>query len=384
MLDRSLSSSRVIRWAVATALPLLACGRPARAQTPQPTPAEIARQGVALQIPSLPEAAKVRERRQETRVVYPYGLSGTALNGASVLASRDAKRVAIAATFSTSLLSELVVNASAPLSEDEPRSAVLQLDGLANKSKVGVEWRYGQQRLPSREAMATLTSELAAICLATNPTPEKPAVDTGLVLQGCSIAELRKKSPAAAAAIDTYFPRRAAWYVSLKGDVGPETFKFSDATTFASTDERKWSGSGAVVVGFLTPQNLYVAGSVRFDRTYEAAKSQALCTIGALDQITACPNKIVGGPAEKTLKVTEVELRKYLPPIAGLTFGVAGIVRRDWKQDDTTVEVPLYFLKDKEGGLSGGVSGGYVWSSDKDTKGARFTVFVGQTFGLGG
>ncbi len=269
MSGKLLSCSHAIRWSLAGTLALLTCARPADAQTTQtPTPAEIAQQGVQQQLPLLPEAAQVRERRRETGIIYPYGLSGTAFNGTSLLASEDTKRVAIAATVSTSLLSQLVLQASAPLSDDEPRSAIVQLDGLANKSRVGVEWRYGQQRLPSRAAMATLTSELVKICLATNPPASKSVGDTGIVLESCSLSELRKNSPEAVALIDKYFPRRAAWYVSLRGDVGSETFKFSDATTFDVRDEHKWSSSGAAVVGFLTRQNVYVAGSLRFDRAY--------------------------------------------------------------------------------------------------------------------
>jgi hypothetical protein len=36
----------------------------------------------------------------------------------------------------------------------------------------------------------------------------------------------------------------------------------------------------------------------------------------------------------------------------------------------------------KDGGLAGGVSVGHVWSPNPENRGARFSIFVGQTFGL--
>jgi hypothetical protein len=192
------------------------------------------------------------------------------------------------------------------------------------------------------------------------------------------------ETPEAFRLIQEYFPRRAAWYFSLKGDPGPETFKFVNANTFGDAKETRWSTSGSVIVGFLTAHNVYLAGRVRYDHSYEAAKTQALCSIGALDQKTACPQKIVGEPKPKTLKVTEGEVRRYLTSVSGLNVGASWIMRRDWEERTTSLEVPLYFVKDKDGGLSGGVSIGYLWSKDPDGTGSRFTVFVGQAFTLGG
>ena len=129
---------------------------------------------------------------------------------------------------------------------------------------------------------------------------------------------------------------------------------------------------------------MYLAASARVERTYEAAKTQAVCTIEELKTKAACPIKVVGGPSGKTLAITEGEMRRYLAPVGPLTIGIAGIVRRDWENKETAIEVPLYFVKDKDGGLTGGVSAGYIWSPKDDVEGARFTVFIGQGFGLGG
>ena len=324
----------------------------------------------------------VRGQRRETRVVYPFGLSGATLSGATLLASQDAKTVAITASFPVAAISELVIKGSAPLSEGAPRSTTLQLDGLVNKSKAGFEWRIGQQRLPTDADMTTLTKGLFEACNATTPSVQRVA-DSGIEVTGCDLAVL-EKDPAVRAFRERYFPRRLAWYLSVKGDIGYETFRFADAATFVDQTTEEYPRSFSAVLGLLTKGNVYVAASGRFEDGFEAARTQAVCSIHALDQKTACPQKIVGPPNPKTAKVTEFEVRKYLSDAGELTIGAAGILRRDWKAENTALEVPLYFLKNKDGGLSGGFSFGYLWAQQPDDTGPRFTVFVGQTFGLGG
>ena len=165
-------------------------------------------------------------------------------------------------------------------------------------------------------------------------------------------------------------------------DVGAETFKFVDATAFTGNKSRRWSPSGAVTVGFLTAHNIYVAGAVRVEKSYRAADDQATCTITAVSVQTACRIASVGAPTAETLKISEAEVRRYLPWLDGHDLGVSGIVHRDWVAKETSAEVPVFFVKDKAGGLSGGVSIGYLWSPRPDRQGPRFTVFVGQAFGL--
>jgi hypothetical protein len=376
-LDKSRSSSRALFVIVV----LGAMGvTPANAQPPTAGQRQEAiRDRAAIIVAEAQQ--RVRERRRETTVVYPFGLSGTSLTGTSVTASEDAKTVAITAAISTSKLSELVVKASAPLSEDESRSPTLQLDGLANKGKVGLEWRYGQQRLPSEQDAAELTQKLMAACERTNPEVQG-GPETGFAITGCPLPALLQDA-GLNQEMERLFPRRAAWFVSIKGDVGAETFKFANPTTFADEKSREYSTSASLVLGWLTASNIYFAVSGRYDHAFEAAKNKAVCTIAGVDQTIACPLKIVGPPTSTTSPIVELEARRYLPQLAGLNFGLSGILRHDFEEANTSFEVPLYFIKDKDGGLSGGVSAGYVWSADQDTKGPRFMVFVGQTFGLG-
>ena len=353
------------------------------AQPPQPAQSQPVA-GVIEAALRAEEVARVRKQREDTAVVYPYGLSGTTSNGAALLAGTENKRVSITATIPTSLLSAFSIQASAPLSESDPRSSVLQLDGLANKGKVGAEWRYGQQRLPTRDELTALTKDLAELCLKKPEFSSNNPTETGLIVQACSLATLQGDAQLGSEArrlIQRYFPRRAAWFLSFKGDVGAESFKYLDPVTFAENEPRKWSPSGSVILGYLTPQNVYLSAAVRFEKTHKAADKQATCTISDVGVRTACPILTVGGPKEETPKITEGEIRRYVP-VGDHNLGLSGIIRRDWDGKETSIEVPIFFVKDKDGGLSGGVSVGYLWSPKPDNQGPRFAVFVGQAFGL--
>jgi len=365
---------------------------PGQGQPPAPSPEEqqsavaFVRGEIAQRAAEQARAAiegPIRMKRHKTTVVYPAGLSGVTLTGGSILATKEAKTVSIAAAFPVSDLSEIVLKASAPLSEDEPRSATMQLDGLADKAKVGVEWRYGQQRLPDKKEAAELTSALFKACTATNPTAQR-APDGSLEIVGCDLARLSEVSPQAKDLIARWAERESSWYLTLKADVGSQNYKFADATTFKDAEQQEYPTSVNGVFGYLTGNNVYLAGSLRYDHTFEAAKTQAVCSISALDKQTACPGKVVGPPSPKNQKVFEVEARSYVRDTGASAFGVSAILRHDWEQKNTSFEVPLYFIKDKDGGLSGGISTGYVWADKPEDTGPRFTVFVGQTFGLGG
>src|SRR5205809_3381918 len=85
-----------LRLAGAFAL-AIACAATARAQaavtaSPQPEVTIVMAPVVA------PAVARVRSRRSETGVIYPYGLSGTSFNGTSLVASQDTKTVTITAS----------------------------------------------------------------------------------------------------------------------------------------------------------------------------------------------------------------------------------------------------------------------------------------------
>jgi hypothetical protein len=82
----------------------------------------------------------------------------------------------------------------------------------------------------------------------------------------------------------------------------------------------------------------------------------------------------IGEPKKSTKILFQLELRKYFGASIALNPKLGYIP----KDDIYVLEVPIYFLQNSEGGLSGGVSAGW------DSKSEKFTVsaFIGETLGI--
>jgi hypothetical protein len=359
------SCSRSSRFAgLAFAIALATTGT-AAAQAQAPVPAAIA------QYAEQQRAERDTTIRQESARAYPYGLSGTAVTGVALTAGKDEKRVHVTFAHKPSELTELSLSASAPLDKEAPRSSVVQLDGLANKGTVGAELRFGVRGLPTRATAAEVARNLASLC-----SKVPPAVpNAGIVVQSaCTLTELRKVDASAVDAVRAAY-RTTPWFVSISGEAGRETFKYADAHSLADAKRERWSTSGALTLGALFPSNVYASVGVRLETPFEAADTAAICAVAPP---AGCPIKPLGAPTSEPRRVIEAEVRKF---ITG-DLGLSAIVRHDWKKDESSVEIPIYFVKDKDGGLSGGVSAGYLRSAKPEETGPRFSVFVTQAFGL--
>lgn len=310
-----------------------------------------------------------KEQAQEAAAVYPSALSGTPLTAAGLIAGDGNKRVFVRYAFPGSSTSQVQVSMSAPLDETADRNSIIGLDGLANKAKLGVEWRIGAQTRPSVQRMGEITQELLTACQAKKTKEAAAGQDFG-----CDIV---KDLLAPGVRLRDAYPDliHAAWFLTLKGDVGPQTFKYVTPGAFAAAERKANSYSLAADLGVLWASNIYTTVGFRKERGYKAADSQAVCQ---QDAPTACALKIVGGPTPQPRRILEFEMRRYVRQDLGLQV----IVSRDLEAGETSLEVPFYFIKDKDGGLNAGVAYGRAWSRD-NTTGDRITVFVGSTFKLG-
>lgn len=369
MLERSAS----LRYLFTVAVFLLSpCGqRPAVAQSPV----------------QAGNNAVITEERRQGAVIYPDTVSGTPLTNAGLIAGDKDKRAFINYTVRPGELFDLVFSASSPLSE-QGRSTLTDLSGLTGKTRVGVQAHFGFHRLPTakeaREIYDALWSECLRLLPAKPKTPseiqkeKREKEETGMRERGCDFSELSSVDP-------TWFEnvlkpyRNVSWFVTIKAETGPDSFSFIDPSSFADQKDRRWSHSASAAAGALLPSNVYLSIGLRRERSYSDAKTQAVCTIGDASMI-ACPSKVVGPPVEKTRGVIEGEARRFVGRHAGLST----ILRYDWESGDTSLEVPVYLVQDKDGGFRGGVSYGHIWSEEAEASGHRFAVFVGQAFKLGG
>ena len=87
---------------------------------------------------------------------------------------------------------------------------------------------------------------------------------------------------------------------------------------------------------------------------------------------TTCSESVRGAPTKQTSNVVGAELRHWF----GAGAAMSPSIKRDLKTDVTYFALPIYFMKNKAGALTGGVRAN--WRSD--TSKLTFLVFVGTAF----
>jgi hypothetical protein len=155
--------------------------------------------------------------------------------------------------------------------------------------------------------------------------------------------------------------------------VGREEFKFTQSP-FLEDEKVTFSSYAATgSLGVLKDTCWLMAVNYQYQSAYQAKDRSELCS--PFDGTTSlrCREISIGGPDKKLRNILEFEMRKF--------FSAAAInpkVAWDIRNDVASVQVPIYFLQSKHGGLNGGVILG--WRSD--TKALSASVFVGEVFTL--
>jgi hypothetical protein len=187
--------------------------------------------------------------------------------------------------------------------------------------------------------------------------------------------------------------RRQAWFFGTNVTLGRKDFTFLDRTLLDSTGEVKtasdvelpWAVGARVGLIFLTesiedrPESALIL-SVSRERGYEAA-----------DPLTFCEEAEDVAPLESCKTFAGAPPGDEDATLVGLEYRVAGR-RVSWSprlyyrihdsdaksEDELGVELPIYFLTNKDGGFQGGVVLGW---SDQDDDGS-IAVFVGRSFSV--
>jgi hypothetical protein len=149
---------------------------------------------------------------------------------------------------------------------------------------------------------------------------------------------------------------------------------YLDATTLKDRSEEKTSAS---LKAFVTIQPLrrqqFFEFSYKRSISWEDQDEVILCPAGG--GVLTC-KKGAGGPPSKTERdLVSAEYRQGF----GKNFALSFKLSYDARNDVTGADLPLYFVKDGNGGLSGGVRFG--WRSDTDDTMAA--IFIGAPLPFG-
>lgn len=269
---------------------------------------------------------------------------------------------------------------STPLSKDD-ETPFATLDGLATGSKVefGYTFFSGRVLTNSADGRHAILKRARERC-----RREVPAYPNGCT----TLDPAFKKAFMTRDEFEEYerdYARgtlQKSFALSLRGALGYDEFDYYPVPSLSKQTDRKVSFSAGAGVTFFPVDR----GSFSFDadymRSFEAEKAKTVCPVSAPGATTVtCVPGPLAGPTGTDKIVLAPEFR-YLLPVSdyGLIreIGFGPRVEYDALSNDVALDLPIYFARDEDNGLMGGLRFGYL-TKDDDFK---FAIFVGKSFTL--
>ena len=270
---------------------------------------------------------------------------------------------------------------STPLNgEDEAAPATL--DGLANGTTLTVRWGHFSLSPPgpvqSRRA-AELVAKARGICV-------RRAGADAEAIAGCdrensnNLVGLylndRENREYSAQTI-----RHDASNFGFEVAVGINRFEFVDPATLAESSERhtQWRARIFYDQYLRRPMTAFTL-SAGYERAYEAADEEIFCPPNTTNAAVRCV-QARGAPPElnESLLISAGFRHRFIGAESLRNFAIAPLVTYDVLDDVVGVDVPIYFLPDGDGGLTGGVRFGY--RSDRENE-FSVGIFIGAAFNI--
>lgn len=303
-----------------------------------------------------------------------FELTGSTENNRATL------RVASEMSGTRGRFSTLSFGASAPFDKNKQKYAnVATLDGLANAFQLSLNYSLfvaDDLRSPVGED-GLYTAEYRALC-----------GDAGIGLDDCDRSALEAKFLAArredkVRELGALYGDPKAWRrsYSIKANVGHDAFDFYLPTTLATDTTTRKPWSVAAQLGFVPPlsgaaensRGWYFAGGVEYQRSYLPGKVRTFCPAVEGIEPFECTTGNFGPPVKKDKRLASFEARTKVMGGHGMSLRIT----RDFHNDETGVDLPVYLVKDSAGALNGGLRLGWT-NTDKFS----FGVFVGGSFDL--
>jgi hypothetical protein len=156
--------------------------------------------------------------------------------------------------------------------------------------------------------------------------------------------------------------------------VGRNSFDYVSPADLSAGSESHTNWALALGAAAITRNNWLFGGGYRREVKFlDGSGEVELCVPLGVGGATICSEAILGAPVRREVNQMYAEARKFFGPIA-----ISPRFTRDFSRDISGLDVPLYFLKNTEGGFTGGVRVG--WRSDR--KGLTVVGFVGQVLGI--
>lgn len=160
-------------------------------------------------------------------------------------------------------------------------------------------------------------------------------------------------------------------YIGATIAVTNQQFDYLD-TLLAPQSEDHRSVAGTFRIGRFSETFGFAFASWSYQEQFRpGGASQEICLPLENTKGTACSESVIGAPEKKAASILAVELRRFF----SRSFAIAPSVMWDAKSEVTSISVPIYFLRNAEGGLTGGLRSNYR----SDRKSVTLSLFVGTT-----
>jgi hypothetical protein len=271
---------------------------------------------------------------------------------------------------------------SAPLAKGGDDTSFATLDGLASGTKLELSWNTFRMPLPYDTPKGErMMQEAEQRCLQAVPAwPDCRKHDTRFI--DAFVGTIDGENAARRAEYDDDYAKATLQKASSFGfhaGIGFDKFAFYDATTLDKNKTSKWSFSagGALTVFPIARSSLTLDGS--YEHAFEASDSKTACP-PATGAVVKCVSGALAPPDGSSKLIASLQFNTFLPiSKTGLLkkVGLAPKFEYDALSDDIAFDLPVYFVPDDKGNLTGGVHIGYT-TKDKTIVG----VFFGSSFGI--
>jgi hypothetical protein len=248
-----------------------------------------------------------------------------------------------------------------PLSSSTKEAVPLSLGGLASDARAAVNlvrWHWPGE--PDEDALVKLCSE----------APKCKGVSGPCY---CGHQDMPKEKQEEFLKLAGAYKRPFFWGGTV--EVGRSGFEYLDPATLdaASVNHNDWSATGRVGV-FLGAAG-FLMGSYTYSQTFSPAGDPVdLCQPIGEGGAASCTSAILGEPVKENASVATLELRRMNPG----RIGIAPSIQRDFEAKVTALQLPIYFVMNKDKALTGGVRIGYRTDDERPS----VSVFVGTAFTL--
>jgi hypothetical protein len=174
---------------------------------------------------------------------------------------------------------------------------------------------------------------------------------------------------------------RGSYEYGFEASIGRNGFSFVDPVTLAEGKDSQvqWSARAYYTRYSISSPTAFTV-SAEYQRAYKAAEEAVFCPANPNNIVIRCTTAHAGPPTLNESLLLSAGIRHRFSDRGFLAhMAAAPLVTYDVLNDVLGVDVPVYFIPNSDGGLTGGVRFGY--RSDQDR---HFTVgvFIGAAFSI--